>query len=73
VREEVEAALAELRPTLRADGGDCELLGVDGNRVLVRMRGNCAGCQLARVTVNGLQMRLIARLGRPLRVIPAME
>lgn len=67
--EEVATALADLRGTLRADGGDCELLAVEGNRVTVRLRGNCAGCMLGGVTVAGLQQRLIERLGRPLHVI----
>jgi NifU-like protein len=66
----IEAAIADLRPYLRADGGDCELLDVDGDRVLVKLRGACIGCQMARVTVNGIQQRLIAKLGAPLRVIP---
>ena len=66
----IEAAIEELRPFLRADGGDCELVDVDGDRVLVRLSGACVGCQMASVTVNGIQERLIAKLGHPLRVIP---
>ena len=66
----IEAAIEELRPFLRADGGDCELVDVDGDRVLVRLSGACVGCQMASVTVGGIQERLIAKLGHPLRVIP---
>ena len=67
----IEGAIEEMRPYLKADGGDCELVDVDGDRVLVRLSGACVGCQMASVTVNGIQERLIARLGTPLRVIPA--
>jgi NifU-like protein len=66
----IEAAIEELRPYLKADGGDCELVDVDGDRVLVRLSGACVGCQAASVTINGIQERLAAKLGRPLRVIP---
>jgi NifU-like protein len=66
----IEAAIEELRPHLRADGGDCDLVDVDGDRVLVRLSGACVGCQLASVTVSGIQERLVARLGTPCRVIP---
>ena len=66
----IENAIEELRPYLRADGGDCELVDVDGDRVLVKLAGACIGCQMASVTVNGMQERLIAKLGHPLRVIP---
>ncbi|WP_245509517.1 NifU family protein [Bradyrhizobium vignae] len=27
----------EIRPTLRRDGGDCHLIGIDGSRVMVRL------------------------------------
>lgn len=66
----IEAAIEELRPHLRADGGDCDLVDVDGDRVLVRRSGACVGCQLASVTVSGIQERLVAKLGTPCRVIP---
>ena len=64
----VQEALDELRPNLRRDGGDCELISVEGNLVTVRMGGACVGCQLAGLTLNGLQMKLIKKLGMPLRI-----
>jgi NifU-like protein len=66
----IEGAIEELRPYLKADGGDCELVDVDGDRVLVRLSGACIGCQAASVTIGGIQDRLAAKIGRPLRVIP---
>jgi NifU-like protein len=68
IRETIE----ELRPHLKRDGGDCELLEVEGNIVKVRMTGACVGCQLASVTVHGIQAKIIAKLGYPVRLIPAM-
>ncbi|MFH7811781.1 MULTISPECIES: Fe-S cluster assembly protein NifU [Acetobacter] len=66
----VEEVLTELRPVLQGDGGDCELVDVDGNKVMVRLSGACVNCQLASVTVQGIQQRLAERLGEPVRVIP---
>lgn len=66
----IEQAIEDLRPYLRADGGDCELVGVEGDLVKVRLKGACVGCQLSHVTINGVQERLIAKIGRPLRIIP---
>ncbi|MGJ0506886.1 MAG: Fe-S cluster assembly protein NifU [Methylocystis sp.] len=66
----IEEAIEELRPYLRKDGGDCELIDVDGSNVLVSLTGACTGCQMASVTVSGIQERLIAKLGVPIRVIP---
>jgi len=42
----------EIRPSLRQDGGDVELIDVDGDRVLVSFRGTCAQCPVAEFTVN---------------------
>lgn len=42
----------QIRPTLRADGGNIELIDVDGNKVIVAFRGMCAQCQLAELTMR---------------------
>ncbi len=42
----------EVRPALRKDGGDIELIDVVGNRVVVALRGMCANCQVARFTLK---------------------
>jgi NifU-like protein len=44
----------EVRPMLRQDGGDIELIDVDGNRVLVALRGHCAMCRAAEFTLDGV-------------------
>jgi NifU-like protein len=66
----IEAAIEEMRPYLKADGGDCELVDVDGDKVLVKLSGACVGCQQASVTLAGVQERLMTKLGLPLRVVP---
>lgn len=66
----IEEVIAEVRPALVRDGGDCELIDVDGDKVLLKLKGACVNCQLASMTVNGVQQRLIERTGLPLRVVP---
>lgn len=66
----IEETLESIRPYLKLDGGDCELVDVDGNNVVVKLSGACVGCQQASMTVNGVQEKLIAATGLPLRVIP---
>lgn len=41
-----------IRPGLQADGGDMELIDIDGNRVVVKLIGSCAGCPGAHVTLK---------------------
>ena len=50
-RERVESVLQRVRPFLRADGGDIELVAVDGNTASVRLTGKCAGCPSAHMTL----------------------
>jgi len=53
IEEEIEAAISEIRPQLQADGGDIEFVGVtDANVVQVRLRGACAGCPGAVMTLK---------------------
>jgi NifU-like protein len=66
----IEAAIEDLRPYLKADGGDCELVDVEGEKVFVKLSGACIGCQMASVTISGVQERLMQKLKVPLRVIP---
>ena len=42
----------EIKPSLKQDGGDIELVDVDGNVVLVSLRGNCAACSAAEITLK---------------------
>jgi NifU-like protein len=65
----VENAIDDLRPRLQRDGGDCELVDVDGNTVFIKLSGTCVDCQLASVTLSGVQARLAEKLGLPLRVV----
>jgi len=41
----------QVRPALQADGGDLELIDVDGNRVIIAFRGMCAQCQVSDFTM----------------------
>jgi Fe-S cluster biogenesis protein NfuA len=51
-RERVESVLNRVRPYLQADGGDIELMTVNGNSAEVRLTGMCAGCPSAHMTLH---------------------
>jgi len=53
MRERVEEVLnSKIRPLLQADGGDIELVDVDGGVVKVRLQGACQGCPAAAMTLQ---------------------
>ncbi|MBA7649377.1 Fe/S biogenesis protein NfuA [subsurface metagenome] len=53
MRERVKKALARVRPSLQADGGDVELVSVSEEGVVkVRLTGACGGCPMATMTLK---------------------
>ena len=53
MREKVETALDNIRPTLQADGGDVELIDVsDDGIVKLRLKGACGSCPMAKMTLK---------------------
>ncbi len=52
MKEKVEAALEKVRPALRADGGDVELVDVQDGVVKVRLTGACGGCPMSQMTLK---------------------
>ena len=41
--QQVATALGQIRPALQADGGDIELLGIEGTDARLRLVGACHG------------------------------
>lgn len=53
MKEEVQNAINDIRPSLQADGGDIELVTVDeAGKVTVRLKGACNGCPMAQQTLK---------------------
>lgn len=44
----------DIRPMLAGDGGDIDLVDVDGKRVMVTLKGKCSGCKASEVTIRNL-------------------
>ena len=42
----------EIRPSLKHDGGDIEIIDIIGNRVIVALRGACATCKASNITLK---------------------
>lgn len=52
MREKVEAALAQIRPVLQADGGDVELVEVNDGVVKLKLKGACGHCPMSAITLK---------------------
>eukprot|EP00882_Tetradesmus_deserticola_P029629 GHRQ01033209.1.p2 GENE.GHRQ01033209.1~~GHRQ01033209.1.p2 ORF type:complete len:285 (+),score=161.72 GHRQ01033209.1:1031-1885(+) len=63
----VDAALDEVRPYLMADGGDVEVVGVEGGVVAVALQGACSSCASSSATLKmGIERQLRAVFGEQL-------
>ena len=53
MKQEVEQALAKIRPFLQRDGGDIKLIDVtDDGLVKVQLTGACQGCPMSQMTLK---------------------
>jgi Fe-S cluster biogenesis protein NfuA len=52
LKKAVEQALTKIRPMLRRDGGDIELVDVTDGIVKVRLTGACKGCPMSQMTLK---------------------
>jgi len=68
--ENVKAVLEEIRPALKADGGDVELVGVKDGIVSVRLTGACGGCPMSTITLKmGIERLLKQKLPEVKQVV----
>lgn len=71
VKERVTEVIDVIRPMLQADGGDIELVDVsEAGVVQVRLRGACAGCPGAQMTLKmGVERHLKERVPEVTEVV----
>ncbi len=69
LEQKVKEALEGIRPSLQNDGGDIEFVKIEGNKVYVKLKGACAGCMMAQMTLkNGVERMLKYNVDEKLEV-----
>ena len=64
-----ETITSDIRPILAQDGGDCELVDVDGDTVYVNLLGHCSGCAFSSMTlISVIQKKLQEKISDQLVV-----
>jgi NifU-like protein len=63
----------EIKPALNQDGGDIQLIDVDGNRVVVKLTGRCAACAMSQVTLKDYVESKLKELVLPELVVEEVE
>jgi len=60
MKEEVQKYIEKIRPSLKADGGDVELVEVTEDGIVkVKLLGACSGCPVSTLTIkNGIERTL---------------
>ena len=68
--KKVVEAIDMVRPSLQNDGGDIDFVRMEGNKVFVKLRGACAGCMMAEMTLkNGVERMLKYNVSEDLEVV----
>ncbi len=65
MRRVQEVIEQDIRPMLQADGGDIELVDIDGPRVQVALRGSCAWCRVRDFTLKSTVEQRLRELVDP--------
>lgn len=60
LRTSIETALDEIRPFLKSDGGDIELLSIEEDTLVkVQLMGTCVDCTVNQMTLkSGVEMTI---------------
>lgn len=53
MEEKIKEKVEVLRKMLQGDGGDCEIVQIEGKTVMMRLRGACGSCPHAMATLKG--------------------
>ena len=59
----------EIRPRLQADGGDIELIDIEGNKVIVGFRAMCVSCPMGGITLKSIEDKLREVVGEEIMVV----
>ncbi len=52
MESEIKKLIEEIRPSLKADGGDIEFVGFKNGIVSVKLKGACQGCPMSKMTLE---------------------
>jgi Fe-S cluster biogenesis protein NfuA len=73
LEEQVEEALALIRPAIQMDGGDIRLEGIEGGVVTVTLAGTCETCPISPVTLKAGVERLLRERVAGVEEVVAIE
>ena len=73
MEEAVRRALEKIRPAVRLDGGDLELVGIADGVVTIRLTGACDGCPMSPVTLRAGVERILREECPEVRGVVAVD
>jgi len=69
MEQQIRDLLEQLRENLQADGGDLEVVSIEGTKVTLRLQGACGCCPHAKATLkNGIERILRERISKDIVV-----
>ena len=69
MEEKIKELLEALRINLQNDGGDLELVKIEGNQVFLKLKGACGTCPHAQITLKqGIERVLREQISKDITV-----
>ena len=70
MKENIQEILEKIRPNLKADGGDVELVDISDGVVSLRLKGACGSCAMSAMTLKmGIERFLKERIPEVKKVV----
>ena len=74
IEEKVLSSLEQLRPFLKADGGDMELVEIkDDATVVVRLLGACSSCSMSMMTLKAGLEETVKKMAPEVKEVIALN
>ena len=74
IEENIKEVLNKIRPYLNQDGGDVQFIKFENGICYVKLKGACAGCMFADMTINNtIEQILTSEIPEVIKVVNCEE
>lgn len=73
LKDRVEKALETIRPYLKKDGGNVEVVSIEGKELKLRLLGACSSCEMSHMTMTAGIEEAIKRAVPEIKSVSAVK
>ena len=73
LKDRIEQALETIRPYLRKDGGDVEIVSIEKDSLILKLLGACSSCEMSEMTMTAGIEEAIKRAVPEIKTVSAIN